>query len=114
MKEERALAQPGESRTVENPPGILRTTMAYNRDLMLCHFILKPGAEIPLHNHEAVQNGYIIRGKVKFKMGDGSSFMAEAGTGYVFASRQTHGAEVLEESEAIECFAPMRPEYAAD
>lgn len=114
MKEERAIARREKTQTVENPPGVYRTTMAYNRDLMLCHFILKPGAIIPLHNHEAAQNGYVLRGKIKFKREDGTSFVAEAGTGYAFASLQTHGAEVLEESEVIECFAPMRPEYTVD
>ena len=114
MQEKRTLANRAESQTVEYPSGILRTTMAFNKDLMLCHFILKPGAEIPQHSHDAVQNGYVIRGKVKFILGDGSSFTAEAGTGYVFDSQQQHGAEVLEETEAIECFAPMRPEYAAE
>ena len=114
MKEQRPVARRGESRTVENPPGVHRTTMAYNQDLMLCHFILKPGAVIPLHNHKAVQNGYIVSGKVKFNLEDGGSFVADAGTGYAFSSLQTHGAEVLEESEVIECFAPMRPEYADD
>jgi len=110
--EKRPLAQRKDSRTVENPPGIFRTTLAYNGELMLCHFRMQAGAEIPLHGHEAVQNGYLIRGRVRFFLEDGSGFTAEAGTGYVFDSEQKHGAEVLEEAEAVECFAPMRPEYA--
>jgi quercetin dioxygenase-like cupin family protein len=97
--------------TVENPPGIFRTTLAFNDATMMCHFSMKPGAKIPLHNHEAVQNGYMIRGKIKFNLEGGQSFMAEAGSGYVFAPHEYHGAEVLEESEVIECFSPMRPEY---
>lgn len=97
---------------VENPPGIHRTTLAFNAQTMLCHFEMKKGAAIPLHNHEAVQNGYIIAGRVQFKKKDGDAFVAEAGTGYAFDAWEQHGAVVLEDSEVIECFAPMRPEYA--
>ena len=39
------------------------------------------------------------------------SFEVGPGDGYLFAGQETHGAEVLEDSEAIECFAPTRPEY---
>ena len=98
--------------TVEDPPRIFRTAMSYNEQTMLCHFNMKQGAEIPLHSHEAVQNGFVVSGRIKFKKKDGSSFVATAGCGYVFESNEDHGADVLEDSEVIECFAPMRPEYA--
>ena len=100
------------SKAVEALPGIFRTTLAYNNETMLCHFQLKQGSAIPLHHHVAVQIGYVISGTLKFQKEDGSSFLAEAGTGYVFDSEEQHGAEALEDSEVIECFAPMRPEYA--
>ena len=111
-KEERNRAQRKQLNAVENPPGIHRTTMAFNKETMLCHFTMTKGAEIPLHHHPAVQNGYIIKGKVEFRTADGGSFIAETGSGYAFASEEEHGAKVLEDSEVIECFAPMRPEYA--
>jgi quercetin dioxygenase-like cupin family protein len=98
--------------TVENPPGIFRTTIAYNDETMLCHFEMKAGAQIPLHHHPAVQNGYVIRGRVRFVQEDGPGFVAEAGSGYVFGPDEPHGATVLEDAEVIECFAPQRPEYA--
>ena len=108
----RALSDRSSSKTVENPKGVFRTTMSYNPQIMLCHFILKKGALIPLHNHEAVQNGYVIRGKAKFLRADGSSFLARSGSGYAFGPGESHGAEALEETEVVECFSPMRPEYA--
>ena len=106
------LTESGTGKTTENPPGIFRTTLAYNDGVMLCHFLMKKGASIPLHNHEAVQSGYVVRGRIKFKTGDGGGFIATPGTGYLFDSNQSHGADVLEETEAVECFSPMRPEYA--
>jgi quercetin dioxygenase-like cupin family protein len=97
--------------TVEMLPGIYRTTMSYNERIMLCHYIMKKGAKVPLHNHDALQNGYVISGKLKLISEDGSSFIADSGTGYLFDSNEPHGAEVLEDSELVECFSPMRTEY---
>jgi quercetin dioxygenase-like cupin family protein len=97
--------------TVEMLPGIYRTTMSYNERIMLCHYIMKKGAKVPLHNHDAVQNGYVISGKLKLIREDGSSIIADSGTGYLFDSNEPHSAEVLEESELVECFSPMRTEY---
>jgi quercetin dioxygenase-like cupin family protein len=109
---DRTLARRAECKTVENPPGIFRTTMSYNAQVMLGHFRMTKGAQVPLHSHPAAQNGYVISGRVRFLKEGGEAFVAVAGTGYCFGPDEKHGAEVLEESEVIECFAPMRPEYA--
>jgi quercetin dioxygenase-like cupin family protein len=93
-------------------PGIVRKTMSYNAETMLCRFVMTKGARVPPHNHKAVQIGYLIKGEVRFSFGDGRTVLLKAGSSYVFDSMETHGAEVLEDSEAIEVFAPMRPEYA--
>ncbi|MEN8906856.1 MAG: cupin domain-containing protein [Clostridiales bacterium] len=91
---------------------LLRRTMSYNNDIMLCHFTLKKGLVLPLHQHKNVQIGYVLKGKVKFSKGDDSFFIAEPGTSYVFDSNEIHGIdEVLEECEFIECFSPIRLEY---
>ena len=71
---------------VENPPGIFRTTLAWNEQTMLCHFRMKKGARIPLHDHPAAQNGYMVSGKVRFLNRDGEVVLAVAGTGYCFGS----------------------------
>jgi len=107
----RETARQAETESVENPPGILRTTIAYNEQLMLCHFLLKKDVRIPIHRHVASQNGYLIRGKLRLLWDDGREFIAEPGSGWCFNSNVPHGAETLEESEAVECFAPLRPEY---
>jgi len=101
----------GEAKTVEMMPGIFRTTLVYNDDLMVCHFTMKKGARIPLHKHEAVQNGYMIKGKVRFFTETNDSIIVEPGCGYIFDSNEAHGSEVLEDSELIESFTPARPEY---
>ena len=66
MAENAGLTGLKEGKKVEIFPGIFRTTMSYNEASMLCYFTLKKGTSIPLHQHEAVQNGFVIRGKVRF------------------------------------------------
>lgn len=102
----------GERPSTEMLPGIFRTTLCYDDTMMICHFTFKKGATIALHNHLAAQSGYVVRGRVRFFKQDGSEFHAGPGTGYYFSSNELHGGEAIEESEVVECFAPMRPEYA--
>jgi quercetin dioxygenase-like cupin family protein len=99
---------------VEMFEGFFRTTLVYNEQLMLCHFSLKKGAEIKLHKHEAVQNGYVLKGKVELLSESGDSIIAEPGSSYVFDSNEVHGALALEDSEYIESFTPTRPEYIVE
>jgi len=99
-------------KAVEMKPGIIRRTLVYNDEMMLCHFTVEQGTTLDLHQHVAVQSGYVIKGKLKFIKADGTSFIAKAGTSYLFDSNEVHGIEeVYEASEVIECFAPVRPEY---
>jgi len=95
---------------VEKPTGIFRRTLSYNKETMLCHFEMKKGAQIPLHNHFHVQNGFCIAGKIRFITQKGD-FIVKAGDSYIFNSNETHGADILEDSVAIEVFSPCREEY---
>ena len=110
MKKKKIAIKSDET-SIEMFPGFFRTTLTYNAELMLCHFSLNKGAEIPLHNHDAVQNGYLIKGRVELLSDDGSRKTIEAGTSYVFDSNEIHGAVALEDSEYVETFYPVRPEY---
>jgi quercetin dioxygenase-like cupin family protein len=111
MAEQSKRKRVGLSKSVEYLPGAFRTTLFFNEQSMLCHFRLKKGVVIPLHQHVAVQNGYVVAGRAKFVRKEGEDQFVEPGDGYLFQSNEVHGAEVLEDSEWIECFTPMRPEY---
>ncbi|HHW48436.1 MAG TPA: cupin domain-containing protein [Clostridiaceae bacterium] len=100
-----------EGKTVEPVKGLFRTTLAYNDRIMLCHFVQKKDTVVALHSHKAAQNGYIIKGRLKFINKDGESFIAETGCGYAFDSEELHGSVALEDTEFVESFAPIRPEY---
>ena len=82
--------------SVEILHGIYRKTLTYNKNMMLCHFILNKGSKIPLHSHKEHQIGYVLKGKLKFITENGE-FMAKEGDSYVFDSNEKHGAIILEE-----------------
>lgn len=97
---------------IENPPGVVRRTMAYNEEAMLCHFRLDKGARIPLHSHRASQIGYIIRGRARFLAEKSEDeFEVDAGDSYVFGPHVKHGTVALENGEYVEVFVPAREEY---
>ena len=100
------------AKAIENPEGVVRRTLAYNKDTMLCHFKLKKGARIPLHSHAPSQIGYVVSGRVRF-LGEKESDAFEAGPGdaYVIDPDVTHGAEALQDTVYVEVFSPSRPEY---
>jgi quercetin dioxygenase-like cupin family protein len=104
---------------VEMRPGLVKTNLSYNGELMLCHFTMKRGAKIELHNHVAVQNGFVISGRLRYEIAGPDrkvleSGFVEAGSGYLWESMEYHSFEAVEDSEFIECFAPMRPEYVVE
>lgn len=111
-KLQRKNAELADLKSVEKPAGIFRTTLSFHEQSMLCHITLTKASTIPLHNHEAVQHGYVLSGKLRFQLSEGRSFLATAGSSYAFDPWEHHGAEALEDSELLEFFAPMRPEYA--
>ena len=101
-----------EGKAVEGPPGVVRTTLSYNDETMLCYFHLREGAQIPLHDHRATQTGYVIMGKAKFLAANPEDeFEAGTGDSYVFGPFVKHGAIALEETEYVEVFSPARDEY---
>ena len=101
-----------EGKPMEAFPGIVRKTLAYDDEAMLCHFDMSQGSAIPLHSHRAAQVGYLLRGHARFlaeKPED--EFEVRAGDSYIFSANVVHGAEILENSEFIEVFTPSRDEY---
>ena len=108
-----------ERNKVEVRPGLVKTNLSYNDGTMMCHFVMKKGAKIEVHNHAAIQNGYVISGRLKYELADENKNVYEAGEigpggGYVWDSMEFHSTEALEDTEFVEFFAPMRPEYIAE
>ncbi len=91
--------------------GINRKTITYNGSVMLCQFILEKDAEIPLHDHEANQTGYVLSGKIKFITETRGEFIVQEGDGYTFDAWEKHGVKIIETAEVIEVFTPIREDF---
>lgn len=108
-----------ERNRVELRPGLIKTNLSYNDETMLCHFTMKKGSVLEIHNHAAVQNGFVLKGRLKYQLADENKVVYEEGIieeggGYVWDAYEYHSTEALEDMEFIEFFAPMRPEYIAE
>jgi quercetin dioxygenase-like cupin family protein len=95
---------------IEMLDGIYRRTLCYNKNIMLCHFYLKKNSKVPIHKHKEHQVGFVIKGKMKFLTKNGE-FIAQEGDGYIFQSNEMHGVIILEDSEVIDVFNPLREDY---
>ena len=109
--EEKRFASLADIIPVEGIPNHFRSTLTYNDDVMLCHFSVKKGVTVELHNHEAAQIGYILSGKINFFNEKGVMFTGKSGDSYAFKSKELHGCTALEDCTFIECFTPARNEY---
>jgi len=99
-----------EARAVDALPGITRRTLAHGDAVMLCEFTLEPGAELPLHEHPHAQAGYIVSGRMRLTVGDGSRELA-AGDSYYAPGGVRHGAVALERTVVADAFTPPREDY---
>ena len=99
-----------EATPVEMLPGIVRRTLTSGDRTTLCEFHMSKGSVLPAHSHEHEQIGYLVRGRVLFRIADEERELA-AGDGYVIPGRVEHAVTTLEDSIAIDVFSPPRKEY---
>lgn len=90
--------------------GIKRKTLAYGTKSLLTEFILEKGKVLPSHSHPQEQTGYLVSGRIILFIG-GEKYEVSPGDSWSIPGGIEHGAEVLENSVAIEVFAPVREDY---
>jgi len=95
---------------VEMLPGLIRRTLAWGDNAMICEFTAEEGVFIPMHSHHHEQVGYILQGQVEF-VSAGETFFANAGDSYALPGGVEHSALFLAPSVLIEVFSPVREEY---
>ena len=76
----------------------------------MAEFILQAGSNLPLHAHPYEQTGYLVKGGIRLKIGD-SIQEIRPGDSWCIPMNVPHGAQILEDSVAIEVFAPRRDDY---
>ncbi len=91
-------------------PGVTMKTLVHGAKSLCTEFRLKAGHLLPLHAHPQEQTGYLVSGPIRLTIG-AETFGVEPGDSWCIPGGVPHGAEVLEDSVAIEVFAPVREDY---
>ncbi|MGE5294372.1 MAG: cupin domain-containing protein [Solirubrobacterales bacterium] len=91
-------------------PGIRMKTLCYGRQTLMTEFLLEAGSALPRHSHPHEQTGYLVKGHIRLTIG-GRPHDVMPGDSWCVPSAVEHGAQILEDSVAIEVFSPVREDY---
>jgi quercetin dioxygenase-like cupin family protein len=91
-------------------PGIRMKTLCYGQQTLMTEFLLERDSTLPLHSHPHEQTGYLVKGHIRLTI-DGEPHDVTPGDCWCIPSAVEHGAEILEDSVAIEIFSPVREDY---
>jgi quercetin dioxygenase-like cupin family protein len=90
--------------------GIHLKALVHGERTLLAAFRLKKGSHLPRHAHPHEQTGYLVSGRMRLHVGD-DRFEASAGDSWCIGRNVEHGADIIEDSVAIEVFSPVREDY---
>lgn len=90
--------------------GIRMKTLVYGDRTLFTEFLLEKGSVLPSHAHPHEQTGYLVAGRLRLSIGE-ETFDAQPGDSWCIPGKVMHGAEILEDSVAIEVFSPVREDY---
>jgi len=90
--------------------GIEQKTLVYGDKTLMTEFRLKKGARLPDHQHPHEQTGYLVKGRLLLTLGDEKRDCVP-GDSWCIPSNVVHGAEIIEDSVALEVFSPVREDY---
>lgn len=104
------FARACESGYIPASPGIRRKTLVYGEKTLMAGFLLDKGTMLPRHRHPQEQTGYLVSGHMILTVGDDIQEI-RPGDSWMIPGNVEHHAKILEDSEAIEVFAPKRDDY---
>jgi quercetin dioxygenase-like cupin family protein len=90
--------------------GIERKTLVYGAKTLMTEFRLRQGAVLSRHSHPHEQTGYLVKGRIRLSIG-AEQYEAQAGGSWCIPGGVEHGADILEDSVAVEVFSPVRDDY---
>jgi quercetin dioxygenase-like cupin family protein len=94
-------------------PGIVMRTLCFGSATLMSEFRLLHGHVLPMHSHPQEQTGYLISGHIALTIGDETHDVVP-GDSWCIAGGVEHGAQVLQDSVAVEVFSPLREDYLPD
>jgi len=90
--------------------GVYRETLATGPGLMVVRFSFAAGAGVPPHRHPHEQSSYILKGRLRYRVGGRTTVLAE-GDALVIPPDVEHEATALEETVDLNSFTPVREDY---
>lgn len=91
-------------------PGVTRRAV-YLDHCMVTFFDFEPGSIIPEHTHPHEQITYVVRGAMRFTLGQETRLL-RAHEGVCIPSGVPHGAVILDEpTVALDAWHPLREDY---
>lgn len=91
-------------------PGIDRKTLVHGEKTLMTEFLLNKGCRLPSHTHPHEQTGYLVKGRMRLMIGTEENEVFP-GDSWCIPGDVEHSAEIIEDSVAVEVFAPVREEY---
>jgi quercetin dioxygenase-like cupin family protein len=90
--------------------GIERKTLVFGEKTLMTEFRLGKGSRLPLHQHPYEQTGYLVSGHLVLVIAEQRHEMT-SGDSWSIPGNVEHGAEIVENSVAVEVFSPVREDY---
>jgi quercetin dioxygenase-like cupin family protein len=78
--------------------------------MTVARLVMQKGAIVPEHSHENEQVTVLLSGRLKF-LAAGAEYIIEGGELMEIPSNVPHAVVALEDSEAIDLFAPVRADW---
>ena len=90
--------------------GIERKTLVFGEKMLMTEFRLGKGSRLPFHKHPCEQTGYLVSGHLVLVIA-GQRHAMIPGSSWLIPGDVEHGAEVEENSVAVEVFSSVRQDY---
>jgi len=94
----------------ETGPGVRRTLVAYNDDLLLVKVAFETGAIGALHQHVHTQITYVESGEFEATVG-GETRLLKAGDSFYAAPNVPHGVVARQAGVLLDSFSPVREDF---
>lgn len=91
-------------------PGIQMKTLCFGQRTLMTEFILERGRALPAHSHPYEQTGYLATGRIRLRIGT-EEHEVGPGDSWCIPPDVEHGAQIIEDSVAVEVFSPVREDY---
>lgn len=95
---------------VEQMNALIGRQVMHTQNMTMARLMLKKGAVVPEHHHINEQISSVTEGSLVFFIG-GEEIVVKAGESLVIPPNVPHRVEALEDSVAVDLFAPLREDW---